>query len=132
MLITILLILEILLTDFEINLILTWSMNCGISSNAAVNQATIFAITDTILSIPVLTLIISRGCKTITTVVIRLKRIIIWKKYESEASTQAQNKYLNYLLDPSFQGENRLLMLSFENNVHRIIHNWIYFFQLRE
>lgn len=123
MLITILLILEILLIDFEINLILLWSMNCGISSNAAVNQATIFAITDTILSIPVLTLIISRECKTITTVVIRLKRIIIWKKYESEASTQAQNKYLNYLLDPSFQGENSLLVLSFENNVHRIIHN---------
>ena len=104
--------------DFEINLILNWSVNCGISSNAAVNQATIFAITDTILYIPVLTLINSRECKTITTVVIRLKRIIIWKKYQSEASTQAQNKYLNYLLDPSFQGENRLLVLSFENNVH--------------
>ena len=68
--------------DFEINLILNWSVNCGISSNAAVNQATIFAITDTILYIPVLTLINSRECKTITTVVALLSGKNINQKHQ--------------------------------------------------
>ena len=29
---------------------------------------------------------------------------------------QAQNAYLDYLIDPSFQGVNKLSVLSFENN----------------
>ena len=40
---------EMPLINCEINLILTWSANCAIS-NVAANQATIFAITDTKLS----------------------------------------------------------------------------------
>ena len=43
------------LINYEINLILTWSANCVIS-NSAVNQATTFAITDTKLYVPVVTL----------------------------------------------------------------------------
>ena len=47
--------LETLLINCEVNLILTWSANCVISI-AASNQATIFAITDTKLYVPVVTL----------------------------------------------------------------------------
>ena len=47
--------LEIPLINCEINLILTCSANCVISS-AAANQATTFAITDTKLYVPVVTL----------------------------------------------------------------------------
>ena len=47
--------LEMSLITCEINLILTWSENCVISSSDA-NQATTFAITDTKLSVPVATL----------------------------------------------------------------------------
>ena len=32
---------------------------------------------------------------------------------------QAQNQYLHYLIDPSFQGVNRLFVLSFENSAHQ-------------
>ena len=39
--------LKMLLINFEINLILTWPTNCVILYDAAENQATIFAITDT-------------------------------------------------------------------------------------
>ena len=46
---------EMILINCEINLILTWSSNCVIS-NAAANQATTFAITDTKLYVPVLAL----------------------------------------------------------------------------
>ena len=47
--------LEMLLVNCEINLILAWYANCVIS-NAAENQATTFAITDTKPFVPVLTL----------------------------------------------------------------------------
>ena len=47
--------LEMPLINCEINLILTWSANCVIS-NAAAGQATAFAITDTKLHVPVVTL----------------------------------------------------------------------------
>ena len=36
---------------------------------------------------------------------------------------QAQNQHLDYLIDPSFQGVNRLLVLSFEDNAHRTSYN---------
>ena len=35
---------------------------------------------------------------------------------------QTRNRYLNYLNDPSFQGVNRLFVLLFENDAHRISH----------
>ena len=33
-----------------------------------------------------------------------------------------QNRYLDYLIDPSFQGVNRLFLLSFEDNMARTGH----------
>ena len=44
------------LFNCEINLILTLSGDCVIASHTAANQATIFAITDTKLYVPVVTL----------------------------------------------------------------------------
>ena len=44
------------------------------------------------------------------------KRTINWDKYQSKLAVQEQNRYLYFLLDPSFQGVNRLFVLSFENN----------------
>ena len=47
---------EVLLINCEINLMLTWSANCVISSNAAANQVTTFEITDPKLDFLVVTL----------------------------------------------------------------------------
>ena len=47
---------EMPLINCEINLILTWSKNCVIVSNATANQETTFAIPDTKLYVPVVTL----------------------------------------------------------------------------
>ena len=47
------------------------------------------------------------------------KRTINWNKYESSVKTFAQNRYLNYLINQSFQGVNRLFILSFENEDQR-------------
>ena len=40
--------------------------------------------------------------------------------------TFAQNRYLNHLINPSFQGENRLFVLSFENEDGRTSHSTYY------
>ena len=40
----------------KVNLILTWSGNCVVSSDAAANQATAFTVTDTKCYVPVVTL----------------------------------------------------------------------------
>ena len=48
--------LEMPLINCEVNLILTWSSNCVLIANAIQNQAVTFAITDTKLYVPVVTL----------------------------------------------------------------------------
>ena len=37
---------------------------------------------------------------------------INWYKYQSKVTIQTRNRYLDYLIDPSFQGVNRLFVLS--------------------
>ena len=45
------------------------------------------------------------------------ERTINWNKSQSNVALQEQNLYLDYLIDPAFQGVNRLFVLSYENNV---------------
>ena len=47
-------------------------------------------------------------------------------KYESCIKTFAQNRYLNYLINPIFQGVNRLFVLPFENENGRTSHTTYY------
>ena len=54
------------------------------------------------------------------------KRTINWNEYESSVKTFAQNRYLNYLISLSFQGVNRLFVLSFENENDRTSHSTYY------
>ena len=51
---------------------------------------------------------------------------INWNKYESSVKTFAQNRYLNHLINSSFQGVNRLFVLSFENENGRTSHSTYY------
>ena len=78
--------LEIPLINCEINLILTWSANC-VTSNAAANQAAKFAITDTKLHVPVVTLSTEDIAKLLQQLKSGLKRTINWKKYHSKSET---------------------------------------------
>ena len=52
-----------------------------------------------------------------------LKRTIDWNKYQSKV----KNPYLYHLIDPSFQGVNRLLVLLFENTTDRTVYTKYYF-----
>ena len=49
-----------------------------------------------------------------------------WNKYQSEFKTLSQNIYLNYLIDPSFQGVNRLFILPFVNETDGEVHTKYY------
>ena len=48
------------------------------------------------------------------------KRVINWNKYLSKPELLLQNANLNHLVEPSFQGVNRLFVLAFENDNYRI------------
>ena len=47
------------------------------------------------------------------------KRAINWNWYQTKVTIERQNQYLDYLIDPSFLGVNRLFVLIFENNADR-------------
>ena len=52
--------------------------------------------------------------------------MINWNKYHSRPELLTQNPNLNYLIEPSFQGVNRLFVLAFENDAKRKVHSGYY------
>ena len=54
------------------------------------------------------------------------KGTINWNKNQSKVIIQARHPYLDYLIDPGFQGVNRLFVLSFRNNTDRTVHTRYY------
>ena len=111
------------LINCEINLILTWSDNCVISS---ATRKTKFKITDTKFYIPVVTLSIQDNTKLLNQLKPSFKRSINWNKYQTKVLTEGQNQYLDFLIEPSFQGVNRRFVLSFENEDDRKVHTRYY------
>ena len=112
--------LEMLLINCEINLILTWSANCIIVSTNNANQNATFTITNTRLYVPVVTLSTQENAKLLQQLKSGFKRVTNWNKYLSKPELLVQNPSLNDLVEPSFQGVNRLFVLAFENDTQRI------------
>ena len=111
--------LEMPLINCEVNLILTWSSTCVIIATYTPNQNATFAITDTKLYVPVVTLSTQENTKFFRQLKSGFKRVINWNKYLSKPELLAQNPNLNHLVEPSFQGVNRLFVLAFENDDDR-------------
>ena len=111
--------LEMPLISLEINLILTWSANCVIVPTNIANQNATFAITNTGLYVPVVTLSTQENAQLLQQLKSGFKRVINWNKYLSKLELLPQNPNLNHLVQPSFQGVNRLLVLAFENDTQR-------------
>ena len=111
--------LEMPLINCEVNLILTWSSSCVLISTAIQNQNATFAITDTKLYVPVVTLSTQENTKFLQQLKLGFKRVINWNKYLSKPELLAQIPNLNHLVEPSFQGVNRLFVLAFENDDDR-------------
>ena len=100
------------LINCEVNLILTWSKGCVITSSTSAEN---FETAETKLYVPVVTLSTEDNAKLLQQLKPGFKRAINWNKYESSVETFTQNRYLNYFINPSFQGVNRHFVLSFEN-----------------
>ena len=112
--------LEMPLINYEVNLILTWSSTCALIATNVQNQNTTFEITDTKLYVPVVTLSTQENTKFFQQLKSGFKRVINWNKYLSKPKLLSKNPNLNHLVEPSFQGVNRLFVLTFENDNHRI------------
>ena len=111
--------LEIPLINREVNLILTWSSACVIVSTNTANQVAKIVITDTKLYVPVVTLSTQENTKLLQQLKSGFKRVINWNKYLSKPVLLGRNPNLNHLIEPSFQGVNRLFVLAFENDAQR-------------
>ena len=109
-------ILEMPLINCEIERILTWSRNSVIISTDVANQIPTFTITETTLHIPVVTLSTQDNTKLLPQLKNGFKRKITWNKYLAKPELLSQNANLNHLIEPSFQGVNRLFILAFEND----------------
>ena len=72
--------LEMPLINCEVNLILTWSSACVITNSNGLGR---FAITDTELYVPVVTLSTQENTKLLQQLKSGFKRVINWNKYLS-------------------------------------------------
>ena len=104
-------------------LTLTWSPTCVISFPTGETK---FKITEIKLYVLVVTLSTQGNAKLLQQLKYGFKRTINLNKYESNIKTFAQNRYLNLLINTSFQGVNRLFVLSFENENDRTSHSTYY------
>ena len=111
--------LEMHLINCEINLILTWSENCVISSASG---ATKFKITYTKLYVRVITLSSQDNEKLREQIKSGFKRTINWNERQIKLSAESQNQYFDFLIDRSFQGVYRFFVLSFENENNSKVH----------
>ena len=69
-----------------------------------------------IILVPVVTLSTQENIKLLKQLESGFKRTTNWKKYLAKTTNQVQNRYLDFLIDPSFQGVNRLFVLSFKDD----------------
>ena len=89
-----------------------------LATNVA-NQGPKFSITDTKLYVPAVTLSTQDYAKLLEQLKSGFKTTINRNKYQAKVSTERANQYFDFLIDPSFQGVNRLFVLSFEDEVQR-------------
>ena len=111
--------LEMALINCEVNLILIWSANCVIVYTNIAYQGATFEITETKLYVPVVTLSTQDNAKLLPQLNSGFKRTFNWNKWLAKLELLAQNPNLSYLVEPSFQGVNRLFVLTSEDDVQR-------------
>ena len=95
------------------------SANCAVVASNVANQNATFAITDTKLYVPVVTLSAQYNAKLLRQLKSGFKTVTNWNKYLSKPELLAQNANLNHLTEPSFQGINRIFIQAYENDTRR-------------
>ena len=119
-----------LLINCQINLILTWSKNCVLTSKTkrdadpgadpaviAVNNPTNskFKITDTKLYVSVVTLSNEYDNELLDQLKTGFEKAIRWNKCRTEMTNQSKTNNPHYLIDTTVNKVNRLFTLSFKN-----------------
>ena len=109
--------LEMPLINCKVELSLKWYERCLLT---AANTAT-FKITDAKLYVPIVTLSAEDNAKLSKLLSEGFKRSIYWNKYKVidnilvEIAANNEEKYIRELLDSSYQGVKRLIVLSHDN-----------------
>ena len=103
------------LINCEISLQLKRFKNCILVAGSAANQRPKLEKTDAKLDVPAVTLSTQDNVKLLKQLESGFKKTINWSKYQSKTTNQTQSRYLDFLIDPSFQGVNRLFVLSFKD-----------------
>ena len=91
--------LEMPLINCEISLDLTWSKKCVISPAVWITELKII---DIKRYVPIATLSTEDNVNLSKQLESVFKRTINWNKYHPKFKTFPQNRYLNYLIDPSY------------------------------
>ena len=87
-----------------------WFKDYVIIYTDVANQHSTFALTETKIYVPVVTLSTQDNAKLLSQLKSSFKRTIIWKKYTPKPGFFAQNPILNSLVEPDFQGTNRIFV----------------------
>ena len=93
-----------------------WSRSCVINAATSNNENPNFQINDTKLCVSVITSSTKENIKLLKQLESGFKRTINWNKYLAKTTNQARNSYLDYIIDPSFRGANRLFVLFFKDD----------------
>ena len=105
--------LEMPLISCKVEFSLTWNENCILSSE---DGNSFFAITDTKLYVPIVTLSAEDNVKLSNLLGERFKRPIYWNKYKLIPNkTYDANGYIIELLDSRYQGIKILFVLAYDN-----------------
>ena len=102
------------LINCEVERILNWSGDCVIIYTDVAEQVPTFTITEINLYVPVVFLSTQDNAKLLPQSKSGFKRTVSWNKYMSKPALLARNQNLNHLIVLSFQGVNRLFVLTFE------------------
>ena len=106
--------LEIPLISCKVELSLRWYENC-VLSNVAGNST--FTITDTKLYVPVVTLKTEDNTKLLKLLTEGFKRSVYWNECKVIPEKRySANDNIRILIDPSWQGINRLFVLAYLND----------------
>ena len=116
------------LINCKVELSLRWIENCMLTSAPIGNNAdetdadsATFKITDAKRYVPIVTLSVENNAKLSKLLGEGFKRSIYWNKYKVignlvvEIAADNEEKYIRELLDPSYQGVEKLLFLAYDN-----------------
>ena len=106
--------LEMPLTNYKVELSLSWNPNCILTS---LDRAPTFTITDAKLYGKTVTLSIEENARLSKLLREGFKRCMYWNKYKVIPSeTYNEDQYIRSLLDTSFQGVKRLFLFAYSND----------------